>query len=437
MPIKNNNTPPSDAILDQAVRALKDSLTPAGPPKELVSAVLDKLPATSDVRRAGILERIILMNAKYKLAAAAGILAAVALVAWFSFDGLSPSVAFADVKRMVEKAQTMTCRVRVEGVPNPVQNTRQMTMKMMFKEPGRMRQELPEGVTSIIDFKTGKGLTLVPNEKIAVKMELGNIPGKKPGNFLDSTKKMMEGPHKDLGEKEINGVRVKGFRVDSPMGSCDLWVKRESPVPVQWDITLREPKMTVIMDDFVMDQELDDSLFSLAVPEGYKQQSMNMDMSNPTPRDVLNGLKTLAEIYDGKFPASLMIGMDDFKQAQTQPAKGAVASSAMSAAMSSAMVKLQQKIGKQTPEQQATVIRHWMRLFLYLSTQCPKHGWRYLGKDVSMGDAATVVLVYQSNDSKTATVVYGDLHVKEVDPQTLPENQRPLPFAFPGSAPAK
>ena len=47
--------------------------------------------------------------------------------------------------------------------------------------------------------------------------------------------------------------------------------------------------------------------------------------------------------------------------------------------------------------------------------------WRYVGDGVQLGDGQTPVCWYKPKDSETYRVVYGDLSVKDVPAEDLPE----------------
>ena len=47
--------------------------------------------------------------------------------------------------------------------------------------------------------------------------------------------------------------------------------------------------------------------------------------------------------------------------------------------------------------------------------------WHYAGKGVKFGDADTAIFWYRPEGSETYRVIYGDLSVKDVAPQNLPQ----------------
>ena len=80
------------------------------------------------------------------------------------------------------------------------------------------------------------------------------------------------GGAKELGEKEIGGRRVKGFVTSSEGPEFTVWADHATGDPVTVETTLRVSGGTsrFVMSDFVVDAKLDESLFAVGVPEGYR-----------------------------------------------------------------------------------------------------------------------------------------------------------------------
>jgi hypothetical protein len=47
--------------------------------------------------------------------------------------------------------------------------------------------------------------------------------------------------------------------------------------------------------------------------------------------------------------------------------------------------------------------------------------WRYAGENVKYGDVQTPIFRYRPEGSQTYRVIYGDLSVKDVAPEDLPD----------------
>ena len=203
---------------------------------------------------------------------------AVALV----FSGGS-SIAFAEVREKIRNVQTMTCKLTLTFDEPAEGQPKTQTIQIAVKEPGLMRQvhtgEVDGKVQraiAILDTVQNKTLMLIEGKKIAV------VGGKPPDdakswnrNLIAKIKRIIEGSDETLGEKEIDGRKAKGFRVISDDQEMDLWVDAKTGDPIQ--IEFRIPGLGfAVMSEIKFDVELDDSLFDLTPPEGYKVQNINM-----------------------------------------------------------------------------------------------------------------------------------------------------------------
>jgi len=76
-----------------------------------------------------------------------------------------------------------------------------------------------------------------------------------------------------LGKKDMDEKNAEGFLAHekSPTGEkweIEVWVEVKTGLPIK--IEQRMGKRRALLDGFVWNAELDDSLFSLSAPEGYK-----------------------------------------------------------------------------------------------------------------------------------------------------------------------
>lgn len=155
--------------------------------------------------------------------------------------------------------------------------------KGMVKQPGRLRVDDPSGQTSsIADLTTGQHRLLFHRQK-AIFMEIPNTP-EGPGPFamlsepVERLWNLQDGTEKPLGEKEIDGQPAVGFEVrqDTPEYACSIivWAHKESGRPIRVEMNLHNPQdrsesVTMVMDRFNLDVELEEELFSLEPPAGY------------------------------------------------------------------------------------------------------------------------------------------------------------------------
>ena len=157
------------------------------------------------------------------------------------------------------------------------------TSKGMVRQPGRIRIDDPSGGgSSISDSTTGKYLLLFHAQKVAMT-EIPNIPDG-PGPFamfgkpVEDLWNLPDGTEKPLGGKEIEGQPAVGFEVqqDYPEYRCHVvvWAHKDSGRPIRVEMNLYSPKdrsqsVTMVMNHFDLDVELDEGLFSLEPPAGY------------------------------------------------------------------------------------------------------------------------------------------------------------------------
>jgi hypothetical protein len=173
------------------------------------------------------------------------------------------------------------------------------------------------------------------------------------------------------------------------------------PVRVE-ETTSDGPKVRIVMTDFQVDVELDESLFSLDVPEGYTvQQNVEVDMSKKPLNYLADALKMAAEANDGVFPAELRgeNGIDGMllgaakewskERAKDSPADAMKRSTDVAMAVGGA--------------------------FGLVFSLSPENDWHYAGKNVNLNTPDRPIFWYKPVKSKNIYhVLYADLTVKEV-----------------------
>jgi hypothetical protein len=159
--------------------------------------------------------------------------------------------------------------------------------------------------------------------------------------------------------------------------------------------------MHIICRNVRFDVPMDESLFRMDVPEGYRLQETKMDLFGSTEADFIEGLRILAERYgDGQFPDS--VALEDFMKRIPQ-------------------MQEKEKQFELTPEEDAVLTAAIQKHILFLRFFQGQGKWYYRGKGVRLGDAGTPIFWYRPRDSATYRVIYGDLRVEDVAPEDLPE----------------
>ncbi|HUS47980.1 MAG TPA: hypothetical protein VM098_07670 [Phycisphaerae bacterium] len=401
----------SEAIVDRAADALRREKVPDGPPAEVLAAVVAAGTNVDQPAKPTIRERIFTMNRIAKIAAAVILVAAIAAVLIWPTDGNGPtSIAFGEVKRQIQEAQTISFKLHMK-MPG---TGKAVTIKNYYA-PGRMRQEMVEmGVVTVFDMNAGKSVTLNAKAKLAIITDVGNLDDikaikEKQGDPLTDIRKMMEGENKDLGEKEIDGQPAKGYQVTKGGFVMDLWVDPETGYPIRMEMDSPLGKgERIILTDFVLNAKLDEKLFSLEIPEGYTVKTVEMDLGDTSEEDLVTGLRILAKYNDGKFPKLPM----DFGVVQ----------------------KLQE--ADISPEERQQFGKVFARMMVFVAkTMQGSEDYKYFGEGVELGAKDTPIAWWRPKGADNYRVVYGDLRIEDVAPKDLPEKPTTAPKESP-EAPA-
>ena len=428
--------PHQSDIVDEGFDELRGSHVPEGPSIQALEQTLQAVhQAQRKSNRVSLIERIKNMNKLIKYPVAAAIaLAAIAGGAYLLWDR-SAGIAFADVRQQIEQAQTMTMTATVEMKVL----SKPMVMKMYFKSPGLMRQEITmegnpataPGTTQpttaptaqkaicIFDIANQRGITLIPDQKRATVMELKDLPadvlaGAKEQNFLEELKKAMAGEHEDLGEKTIDGRKVKGYRCKSTSAmkmAMDIWGDAASGKPVLVEQTLPEGMGKVTMMDFVINPKFDDSLFDTRPPEGYKVETQSFNFNVPE-EDLIKGVGLFAKYCGGVFPEVLMPTPELVEQ----------------------LKKAKIKMSKEESQEFGVLASKIMAF--RIATMSGGGEFAYAGRGVKLGDKATPILWYKAKDAEAYRVIYGDLHAEDAETAPKPPASRPAPSAGSGQTPS-
>ncbi len=344
--------------------------------------------------------RIIMRTRTGKIAAAAVII--VSVVAGIHFLGVpTESVAWADVVRPILTARTVVFNIEGENIP---------TTRVMNMGTQRVRGEVLSAdgkavqVIVITDYDTSRMFQLIPSKKTAVVIDLKDIP-EKPENILEELRNMVTEIQNNtdisveqLGEKEIDGRIATGFRARNPDGEITVWADTQTALPIR--IEQQWGQMQFVYTDFQFDIEMDESLFSMEIPEGYSELPKGeLPIESTTEQDLVETLRIWAEvILDGVFPRDLsgQVYVDDVK-------------------------KNREKFVKLQDEQKLELAMKLGPGFIFVQLLKAENDWHYVGENVKLGDSESPVCWYRPEGSKTYRVIYGDLSVKDVAPANLPK----------------
>lgn len=304
----SKSRPSPEELLDRAISALREAPVPEEGLAEALMSTRTALARAMQERSAEpepmlawlprrLLEGVRTMKTPYRFGVVAAVIVAIlGLITWLS-PGTGGGLLFADVLRKVREVRTATFTITVESEAYPPQ-----TVKTMVLCPGRSRQEFMDlGMVMIQDAGRGQGVTLVAPTKHAIMVEYE--PSQQP-DFFEGLRDLRDGSEELLGTREIDGRMATGFYVRQQLqgskasGWWDwtIWADPETGLPirveVEMDMELADlPPMNAqaTMSDFEFDVDLDESLFSLDVPEGYSV--IELDMSRPLKEQAEQAMK--------------------------------------------------------------------------------------------------------------------------------------------------
>jgi len=303
-------------------------------------------------------------------------------------------------------------------IVKPILNARTVIMDILIGPEGRqavihdevMGSRIRRRVSNvnhsdmIIDLEKMKMLVLSHAGKSAIYVGLDGLGEMQ--NYLELLQNIVvrmqdkeEFQVQDQGLREIDGHDYIVFVAESENETITIWVDPQTALPVR--IEQKTPNMKFVWNNLQFDVALDESQFSTEVPEGYTIQESGVDFKKGSEEAFIETLRIWAEIIeDGQFPDS--ISLED-------------------------VVKIGPKFGKGlkrlnlTDKQQLDVATRWGQGYVFIRFFKGQGQWHYAGKGVKSGDGNTPIFWYQPKDSETWRVIYGDLTVKDVAPEDLPE----------------
>ena len=150
-------------------------------------------------------------------------------------------------------------------------------------------------MVQIWDGYQGKTLILEPEQKRATVFDHADRPKDKTPkaadplagwrSFLLDARNKPDVKREPLGEKDIDGRRVIGFRIITPTAVIELWGDPKTGMPVRMEMTTPlMPNVKMTMSDFEFNVDLDESLFSVEPPAGYEVTQSSPPKTTTLPR---------------------------------------------------------------------------------------------------------------------------------------------------------
>ncbi len=377
--------PPADVleIAEQKSRDFEKTLTQSKQPKRYV------------------LRDNIMKSRLIKIAAAAVIIIAAGLgVYHFGGSFVGGTVTFADVIKPIFNARTVVLDLVVGSEETGV-------VVHDIVVGSKIRRTIPNMGIAIIDLDNARVLRLDPSEKNAVYIDIQGPFQKGMKNYLGLVRDIVadmenhpEWPVQELGQRWIDGQRAVGFLLSGPKIKLTIWADAETAAPIRIEMLMGQSQ--TIIKNIEFDVPVDESLVSMDIPDGYTLPEKELDYTDFDEQDFIIILQSWAEhVLGGNFPDRVS-AEDILKVAPV----------------------LRQKIDQLniSDEEKMQLGMAMGRGFMFFRQLELSGGeWHYVGKGVEFGDANTAVFLYRQKGSDTYRVIYGDLTVKDVAPEDLPQ----------------
>ena len=232
--------------------------------------------------------------ARLAVAAAVVIVAALGVHYW-----MAPSITFADVVEPILNAHTMIFDVII-GDEETGAGMHEIISGQMIR---RTMSNVPT-MAMIIDLENSKMLVLDSADKTAAIVDMSGPVGDRHQNYVAAMRKIitaLKDNNENLGEQEIDGRKAILFEAKGPNEQIKIWADPKTALPIRVELNLGQ--MFWILKNFQINPQIDESLVSMNVPDGYTAGKEELDMKDATEKDFIECLRVLAKIIgDGTFP---------------------------------------------------------------------------------------------------------------------------------------
>jgi len=353
--------------------------------------------------------RLIMKSSITKVAVAAAVIV-VAAIGFFYIGG--PSITFADVIEPI-----LNARILIFDVIIGDEETGTSMHEIIVGQKMRRTISNVPGITMILDPESSKMLVLTDQNKSAAYVDISGEVGNRHQNYAEAMRMIvtnLKDNCENLGEQEIDGRKAIVFEGKGGGNEqIKIWADPETALPIRVELTFLG-QMSMIMKNFQINPQIDESLVSMDVPAGYTsaeadldmtdvtEESFILDMTDVTEKDFIESLRIWAKIIgDGTFP-------DEIGTENVMKIVPAFSGKIMALNLS---------------EQEATQMgmNFGKGMVFHQSLETGGNPWKYIGQGVKLGDANKPVFWYRPQGSETYRVIYGDLSVKDVAAGDLPK----------------
>ena len=191
-----------------------------------------------------------------------------------------PEVLFVRAMDRVAAATAMRAVITLDPGEGP-----KLQMKL-YQKPDVLRGEVTDpGLVVILDNKEKKGLLLYAQTKTAQRVDLEKnsqaakiateVAGAMKGLTQLKDEKVAALPGETLDGRKVKVYELKGAKAKGLPGTADIkvWIDPKALLPVRTQIRSEQMGKTIIitLDVLGWNEELDEKLFELKVPAGYKE----------------------------------------------------------------------------------------------------------------------------------------------------------------------
>ena len=349
----------------------------------------------------GVFRRIIMRNTFTKIAAAVAVISAVLIGLHFAGSPFAATVTFAQVVQPILNARTASLDILIGDQGNQTV----IHDEVMGSRIRRTVSNIQGLDVIIIDLEQQKMLTIDHAKKTATYIGLSGLPDLR--NYVemlrDTIIRLQDKPEfhvENRGLEEIGGKDYIVFVASDNRDTVTVWADPKTALPIR--IEQKTPNMQIVCDNLQFDVVFDESRFSMEVPDGYAIQDAGaVDFSNASESAFIETLRIWAEIIeDGQFPDS--INLQDIVKIGPKFDQG-------------------MKRAGLTEQQQIEIATKWGQGLVFIRFFKGQGQWHYAGQGVKLGDGNKPIFWYQPQGSQTYRVIYGDLSVKDVAPENLPQ----------------
>jgi outer membrane lipoprotein-sorting protein len=354
--------------------------------------------------RVALFGRTIMSNRMMKLAVAAVV--ALAVIGGLSlFTGGGAGKVYANVVDQLHRAHTLTCSAVTMTGQEEMPTVR---VDIAYKDPGYVRTATADGYVTVAQIVGGKikGISIVPVTRTFVTIEADHLVDNQGNNPWLATEQLRALPtqaDEALGRQDIEGRALEGFRVHKGDGTTTVWIDPKQGTLARVEMKFANtPGMNVVLSDFQFDVPLDDSLFRLEPPEGYTPVAVQADASQVTEQDFVAFLRLWAAwTKDTTFPP-IVVGSEIVKITVQMAMEGKF-------------------VGPCPPGYDPDQQKNIMYRGMLFASRLTAGTWRYAGQNIRFGDPAVPIFWYQPAGAPAYRVIYADLHVADVPPESLPK----------------